>query len=814
MSGTRADGLRPLRTHWRVLVVNCVLCAATGLALAYLLPKRYTARASILPPREEQTGLSASGLVRGLDLPGVQLPAPVSPTEMLLPALESERLRAAVARRCDPRRVYGVRDSLDALERLRKKSVFKVTPRNLLEIEVVAPSARDAAALADAYVVELDGLLRGLRASRARQARMALGRRLGETRARLDSIGSGLADYLQTHHAAASDLRGAAGGGGAGALAAEQVALRARLRWVRGYAADSSREVRDLAGRLAALERVLDRLPPQATEAARAMRDLVAGERAFAFLAAQYEGARLEEARDLPALVALDAPAPPRRPSWPRARHFVAGALLVALIAGAGWAAAAAGAAGGAAKAAAARAATPWRTLAGLGLAEAALLAVGARFGWLPAVLVALAAAVLWRMGPDLRWPFVMALGAGVFTVYGGGQLTRELSIVTFFGVLAGALGLREYALRGWSLSRNPLTMVLAGWILVALYGAALGVVRENSLKYLGIDMSGSFGILTALLAPLWRARRRAFLAFLGAFTFLSYVSAAYGLVAFVRYRRRIGDAWFGPLPAMGALLLVSVAAHAPHRGVRWAALLLIPVLLLHQLLSFTRGYWLGFLAGLLTVLVVIVAGSRDRGRAALRAAGVGLALGLLAAGSFLAAQQLAGGDLAASVGSRFGSSFTTEAGTATMSNIVRLAEWGVAIEQISQHPLIGHGAGATLSVKDPFVGFRNEAPYIHQMYLFEWFKYGLAGLIALLLLFWAFGRAGWREGLAAPTWERRAVGTAVLANTLLMAVVCTSNFTLNLVFAGPPLAFLWGLLLPVDGPEGRSRIEWQGEAS
>ena len=75
-------------------------------------------------------------------------------------------------------------------------------------------------------------------------------------------------------------------------------------------------------------------------------------------------------------------------------------------------------------------------------------------------------------------------------------------------------------------------------------------------------------------------------------------------------------------------------------------------------------------------------------------------------------------------------------------------------MSQISRNPVLGYGAGATVVVQDPFTGTRNDQPYIHQMYILQWFKYGLAGLVSLLVLFWVFSRAGWREGRAAPTWQ------------------------------------------------------------
>ncbi len=803
----------PHRVHrlWRhrgMLLAQAVLGLAGGLLLSQILPRQFRARATILPPREEQTGLRASALLRRLDIPGVQLPMSVSPSEMLLPALHSARIRTAVAGHVDLRRIYGPMDSLALLERLRRKSFFVVNPRGLLEIEVEAPGAGDAALVCNAYVFELDRFVRAHRTLAMRRTREVCGLLLAESRQRVDSLSNWLAHDARSSSGAAPTLEPDPRTDPAAALWTEHWTLRAQLGLLRNFASDSSQEVRSLQNRFHVLQRQLDQLPRLGQQRALVIQDLRAAERDEAFLSAQYEGAGLEERRDEAVLQPLDVARTPERPAWPKPWKFTLGSLLVALLVGAGWADATGDAQG-------TNGATPrsaWRPGSALVVSQVVLVALGSWLGWVPAILAAGTGMWIWRMGPDLRWPFMAALGAGVFTVYGGGQLTRELAVVSALAALAGVLGIHEYRRRGWSLARNGSTMALAAWFLVGVYGVALGLIRDNSPRFLGIDAFGTFGLLPALLAPLWRARRHAFLHLLAAFTLLSYASALFGLAAFARYHRRIGDAWFGPLPAMGALLLLSVAAHTPDRRLRGAALACVPVLLLHQLLSFTRGYWLGFVIGFLALLTVLVAGSRNRARAMFKAVGVTLAMGVLAAGALVGAQGLAGGELGASVGSRFGSSFSTEANTSTMSNIIRLVEWRAAVTQVARNPVLGYGAGATLAVQDPFSGTRNDAPYIHQMYLLQWFKYGIAGLLALLWIFVAFVRAGWREAHLSSSWQRRAVGTAVCANTLFMAAVCTSNYTLNQAFAGPPLAFLWGLLLPVVSAQGRQLSDWQGE--
>jgi len=441
---------------------------------------------------------------------------------------------------------------------------------------------------------------------------------------------------------------------------------------------------------------------------------------------------------------------------------------------------------------------------------EATALAVGWLVGWVAALLGAAVVLVLWRFGSNLRWMQVACMLAGAFTLYTQGHLTRDLSVVCAFGALAGILGIREYRQRGWTLPRNALTTALGLWFLVTFWGMAVGLVRGNNLKYAGIDLADALALSAAILAPLWRARPRAFQGVIAAVVGVSWVSSLFGLGALLFvFHQRVGDAWFSPIPPMAALVLLSVALHAPEARTRWPCAALSVVPLANLLLSFTRAYWMGFLAALGGVVALFVWTSARRGRALVQMVWGTLVFALVAVAALGTSQFLLGADVGWSVGQRFESSFTTQASGNTISNVLRLTEWAAALDMIRRNPVVGYGAGGALLSEDPFIGFRREHPYIHEMYLFQTFKYGIPGLLALLFLFAAFGWAGVREAIRGPTWERRAMGAAAVGITVLIAVISLFDFAMTHVTAALPLAFLWGLMLPVTHPDGSTRLEW-----
>jgi hypothetical protein len=323
--------------RFKFLFWNSAVCVAWSIALALVIPKEYTAKATILPPTEEQTGLNMSSLLRGLSISGVHVPLTVTPSDMVQSLLQSDRVLRAVASDMDPRIAYGIHDSSDAVARLRKNARFRVTPLGVVEISVAAPRADQAAALANAYVEELDHLTRILRMNRGRRIRIFVEGRLSVIRAQTDSLQVQLAALQSKHHAAALTPALNSSMEAAAQLAAKRMDAQFQLDLARSFASGASQEVRMREDTLAAIDRAIGRPRPLGTGTASVIRDLRAHESTLASLSEQYEDARIEETRDVVSIEALDSARPPRKPSYSNKRTFAAGALGVSILGGLGW---------------------------------------------------------------------------------------------------------------------------------------------------------------------------------------------------------------------------------------------------------------------------------------------------------------------------------------------------------------------------------------------------------------------------------------------------------------------------------------------
>jgi uncharacterized protein involved in exopolysaccharide biosynthesis len=120
-------------------------------------------------------------------------------------------------------------------------------------------------------------------------------------------------------------------------LYARRMTLQVRLGVVRGYSQGSEEEIQ-IRQELAQLDQQMRELPETGLELARLVRDVKALEQVFTILTAQYEDARINEARDIVTVEVLDAATPPERKSRPRRLVMIAAAFLFSLAVGTGFA--------------------------------------------------------------------------------------------------------------------------------------------------------------------------------------------------------------------------------------------------------------------------------------------------------------------------------------------------------------------------------------------------------------------------------------------------------------------------------------------
>jgi O-antigen ligase len=400
----------------------------------------------------------------------------------------------------------------------------------------------------------------------------------------------------------------------------------------------------------------------------------------------------------------------------------------------------------------------------------------------------------------DFLQAFLVVVAGASFIQYDAGHLTFELSILTIAILIMLFTYVVSNRTRIFALARTGLTVPLVVYLSLSLANFVRGLLVGNSAKFAALQLFPVLALASCLLvANIVDPRRNLVLAVWGLLV-IAFANAFLGLGFFALYKIRTAGVYFTPVPGMIAMLAVNLALRSkrPLRAVGWT-LLSLP-LFLHQLVSFTRGYWVGCLAGILVSVLLysgIGQGTATRWRRA------GLVLGMLAGTGLAAilamAVMLGLGHFLELAGNRFESITGTEFTSTTASNVSRLVEYATAVKYIGNAPWFGYGLGSTIVNREP-ISFRLiEQAYVHQFYLLVWIEQGLVGLISFLWMIWAATALGVRESRRCQHDWSSAWLAATAASTVFLAVLCLTNFHYGQVNPTFPLALMWGAAMAMS---------------
>jgi O-antigen ligase len=417
----------------------------------------------------------------------------------------------------------------------------------------------------------------------------------------------------------------------------------------------------------------------------------------------------------------------------------------------------------------------------------------------IPAAAVAIVLLVYFSLR-DVRFAYMALVGLAAFVDYGGGFLTRWLSIVCAWAVLLGILMLWRSSWKTVVFPRASVGVPVAIWIAWACFGALNGWLKSNNEQHLGLEFLGALWPLIGLVAMQLFGRENLGYVLVG-LVVVTLPQVPYGLIEMKKEGIRIGGVYFICLTGLAAMGLWVCALLTPSRRVRFVALLASMPLLLHVLLSFTRSFWLGFLValGAAAVLVWWNLGWHEPEVRWRRMLHIPVFAGLLGLTALVGIAVSGEKDLLGGIGRRFGTSFSTEANWETASNFFRLVEYDEAISWAKQSPIVGQGFGHMHVLRDPFFGTRFLEGTVHDYYLFLWLKLGAVGLAAFALLIGSTLWAAFGVARRASDWKVRAWAIGTIAITVQVLTISVANYPLGDVNAGFYLGTIWGVLWSLD---------------
>jgi hypothetical protein len=428
---------------------------------------------------------------------------------------------------------------------------------------------------------------------------------------------------------------------------------------------------------------------------------------------------------------------------------------------------------------------------------------------WVGAAALALGLVVMTRpLDPFIAVLLVASVAA--FAAYGDRSIQRDLAVVLALAIYAAAAFLAAWQQGLW---RFPLSRLSGALVVLALTTAVAtvhGLAARNTFRFLCLEVFPLASLGFALVIGGLRLRPADLRVAAWTLAAVGVASAAAGYFFYGTTGIHTGGMAFSPIPGYVALVVLSLMLHDPAPRPRFVPVLVFCVLLGHQVVTFTRGFWFGLLVGIPLICVLYArrgAGARQRWSKV--ASTFGASVLVLVLGALLASTRPPWSEIVTLLGNRFASSFDTRNTPETVSNLARLVEIRTTMQAVFAAPVLGYGHGATIVVRQFFhTDFAGPQWWIHQGYVMMWFKQGIVGLVALLWVLFAAFRTG-IDGAFRADGPLAGWCVAAAACTVFAIIVGLTNYFFFVVSQSFLLAFVWGVALAGSKPR-YARLLWR----
>jgi uncharacterized protein involved in exopolysaccharide biosynthesis len=352
-----------LAKHKRRVLACTLASGALCTLVVLLLPNVYTATARLMPPQQGQSAALASlGLLAGAAggaAPAIgQALGLKNPNDLFVGVLKGDSVADRLIERFGLAARYGEDTLVETREALAEATSITSGRDNLIVIQVDDKDPAMAAAMANAYVEELDRLTQQLAVTEASQRRLFFERELAGARDKLAVAEDALQAMQESSGLIQPEGQAKAVIDAYTELGSRIAAKEVEIAAMRTFATDANPDYRRAREELASLQRQLARLeksqpekripgglllptsqaPQVGLEYLRRVREVKYQEVLYELLAKQYELAKIDEGKDAAIIQAVDTAKAPDRKSRPKRGLLVLVAAFLGALAGAAWA--------------------------------------------------------------------------------------------------------------------------------------------------------------------------------------------------------------------------------------------------------------------------------------------------------------------------------------------------------------------------------------------------------------------------------------------------------------------------------------------
>ena len=278
--------------------------------------------------------------------------------------LRSRTVEDRIVDRFDLKKVYGLSLQMKAREKLAERTaVTEDRKSGIITITATDHDPKRAAAIASAYVEELNTLIEQVSTSSARRERVFLEERLSAVKNDLEAAEKDFSQFASRKGAIDITAQGKAMVEAAATLEGQLIAAQSEMEGLKQIYSDQNVRVRSTQARISELRQQLRRLggkadgtsengddpaadapyptlrqlPILGVPYADKLRRMKIQEAVFETLTKQYELAKVQEAKEVPSVKELDAPMVPEHKSYPPRLVIMILGMLCASVVGMVW---------------------------------------------------------------------------------------------------------------------------------------------------------------------------------------------------------------------------------------------------------------------------------------------------------------------------------------------------------------------------------------------------------------------------------------------------------------------------------------------
>lgn len=323
--------------------------------IVFVVPKMYTATATILPPQQNESVLSSLvGQVSGNQMVDLRDLGLKNPSDVFVAMLKSRTVEDGLVNRFDLRKLYNVKRYQDARKILEKRSEIDPEKEGLISIQVTDHDPKRAAEMANTWVDLLRELDQNLALTESAQRRIFFEQKLAQEREALAQAEADLKTIEQKTGLIQPDAQTRALIGAVADVRAQIAAKEVQLQSLRTYATENNpdvqrveRELGELRAQSSKLSQTENsggkpgegnlqvptgRVAGASLEYLQAARELKYHEALYDFLGRQLEAARIDEAKNAVLVQVVDRAVEPERKSSPRRLLIVCVVLVLAFL--------------------------------------------------------------------------------------------------------------------------------------------------------------------------------------------------------------------------------------------------------------------------------------------------------------------------------------------------------------------------------------------------------------------------------------------------------------------------------------------------